>query len=77
MIVISRAKGEGIVIGNEEVLVTVLEIKDDEVLLEVSTQDEASIETGHKLAVLNAGASPSYRLQDARRCRAGKKTKTT
>jgi sRNA-binding carbon storage regulator CsrA len=59
MIVISRAKGEGIVIGNEEVLVTVLEIKDDEVLLEVYTQDEASIETGDKLALLGAGASPN------------------
>jgi hypothetical protein len=59
MIVISRAKGEGIVIGNEEVLVTVLEIKDDEVLLEFYTQDEASIETGHKLALVDAGASPN------------------
>jgi sRNA-binding carbon storage regulator CsrA len=54
MFEISRNRGEAIVIGNEEVLVTVLEIEGDEVLLEVYTRDKLSIEPRHAPGVIDA-----------------------
>jgi sRNA-binding carbon storage regulator CsrA len=54
MFEISRIRGEAIVIGNEEVLVTVLEIEDEEVLLEVHTRNKLSIEPRHAPGVTDA-----------------------
>jgi sRNA-binding carbon storage regulator CsrA len=41
MIVISRLQGEAIIIGDNDVLVTILEVNEEEVLLEIGTKDEA------------------------------------
>lgn len=41
MIVISRLQGEAIIIGDKDVLITILEVNEEEVLLEICSKDEA------------------------------------
>jgi sRNA-binding carbon storage regulator CsrA len=41
MIVISRLQDQTIVIGDKDVLVTILEVHDEEVFLEIKTRDGA------------------------------------
>ena len=41
MIVLSRLQGEAIVIGDKDVLVTVVEVHEEDVLLEIGAKGEA------------------------------------
>lgn len=60
MIVISRKQNEGIVI-RDEIVVTVVEIGDDEVQLAIDGPNEMSIESGEQYATVQEEAYlPAY-----------------
>ena len=58
MITISRKENEAIII-NDDIIITVIEISDDEVRLEIQHPEEVSIHPGEVFAAIHRGTDES------------------